>query len=341
MSMPQPVFAAFAVCPGFSTTPSPPWNLPKDTSVTFSIDSNAFGKSGGFFWFKFQSFGAADHYSELITNSGGKISVAVGKGNRVLNPSSNARYVEAYWTENRVKGPSDHLLCSDSYQVSEDAQGSCSIQINPPGPSVKDSITATVVNNSEYTLHAMYNPPAGTARHSLSGDISPGGTRTYSLENNGVGAYTFWMENYPQGLTLGGKDICGTTFYVTTEGGPQTGPQSLGKVCDFVPADKRSECQRCFVSEGGAWTAVGCISTKPEEFVKDFLRLGIGIAGGIAFLLILFGGFQILTSAGNPERLAGGKELVGAAISGLLLIIFSLFLLKVIGVDILGIPGFE
>lgn len=87
-------------------------------------------------------------------------------------------------------------------------------------------------------------------------------------------------------------------------------------------------------------TAIGCIPTDFTGLFNSFFTLGIGIAGGIAFLLILFGGFQILTSAGNPERLAAGKELVTSAITGLLMIIFSVFLLRVIGVDILGIPGF-
>lgn len=90
----------------------------------------------------------------------------------------------------------------------------------------------------------------------------------------------------------------------------------------------------------GVWTAFGCIQTDPSAFIGEVLRIGIGIGGGVAFLLILFGGFQILTSAGNPEQLTAGRELVTSAITGLLLIIFSIFLLRLIGVNIFGIPGF-
>lgn len=88
-------------------------------------------------------------------------------------------------------------------------------------------------------------------------------------------------------------------------------------------------------------TAIGCIPTDFSSVLTQFFKLGAGIGGGIAFLLILFGGFQILTSAGNPEQLNAGRELVVSAISGLLMIVFSTFLLGVIGVDILGLPGFS
>jgi len=64
------------------------------------------------------------------------------------------------------------------------------------------------------------------------------------------------------------------------------------------------------------------------------------MGGGIALLMIIFGAFQMMTSAGNPEKLNEGKELVSAAVAGLMFIIFSVFLLKLIGQDILAIPGF-
>ncbi len=118
---------------------------------------------------------------------------------------------------------------------------------------------------------------------------------------------------------------------------------SNAKVCEFVSSDpgnaQRQACESCFAGSG-SWTAIGCIPTTPQAFIAKFLGFGIGIAGGIAFLLILFGGLQILTSAGNPEKMNAGRELVSAAISGLLLIIFSVFLLRLIGYNILGLPGF-
>lgn len=90
----------------------------------------------------------------------------------------------------------------------------------------------------------------------------------------------------------------------------------------------------------GINTAIGCIPfTSEGELTQFILRIGIGIGGGIAFLLMIYAAFMIMTSSGNPQRLNAGKELLWSAISGLLLLLFSVFILKLIGVDILNIPG--
>ena len=116
-------------------------------------------------------------------------------------------------------------------------------------------------------------------------------------------------------------------------------PAATASVCQF--AGGNSGCSGCMNNGKGVWTAFGCITTDASSFVGEILRIGIGIGGGVAFLLILFGGFQILTSAGNPEQLTAGRELVSSAIAGLLVIILSIFLLRLVGVNILGIPGFS
>ena len=90
----------------------------------------------------------------------------------------------------------------------------------------------------------------------------------------------------------------------------------------------------------GINTALGCLSyTSTTALLQDILGIGIGIGGGIAFILMLFAGFQIMTSTGNPERLQAGKELLTSAVSGLILLVFSVFILRTIGIDILGITS--
>jgi hypothetical protein len=114
--------------------------------------------------------------------------------------------------------------------------------------------------------------------------------------------------------------------------------ETFTDLCSF---DTTGECNKCIVKNPPElWTAIGCIPTSPNGFIQKILPFAMGLGGGIAFLLMLFGGLQIMLSAGNPEKLNAGRELVTSAIVGLLLIIFSVFLLKLIGVDILGISGF-
>ena len=94
----------------------------------------------------------------------------------------------------------------------------------------------------------------------------------------------------------------------------------------------------------GIQTAIGCIPVlNPDNgtsFMGFVLGWAIGIGGGIAFLLIVYAGFMIMTSAGAPDRLKAGQELLTSAISGVILLILSVFILNLIGVKILQIPGF-
>jgi hypothetical protein len=92
--------------------------------------------------------------------------------------------------------------------------------------------------------------------------------------------------------------------------------------------------------EKGINTAIGCIPIDENGLLSFLLKWAIGVGGGIAFLLIVYAGFMIMSSSGNPERLKAGQELLTSAIAGVVLLIFSVFILNVIGVKILNIPGF-
>lgn len=106
------------------------------------------------------------------------------------------------------------------------------------------------------------------------------------------------------------------------------------------------KCNNCLYNTDGTqrvqtyYTIMGCFSTQSDLFVKSILSFVFGIAGGIAFLAVLSGSGIILTSSGDPQKLQHGKEIIISSISGILLIIFSVFLLRVVGVDILSLPGF-
>lgn len=96
----------------------------------------------------------------------------------------------------------------------------------------------------------------------------------------------------------------------------------------------------CDVKTSECNTAIGKVSATPEGFLKLALSLGIGFAGIIAFILLLYGGFQIVTSQGNAEKVQNGQAIITSAIIGLLFILASVFLLGLIGGTLIGIPQF-
>lgn len=124
---------------------------------------------------------------------------------------------------------------------------------------------------------------------------------------------------------------------------PKIAIPNLKPLCDQLSAENnyRDECWKCQKS-GGIWSAIGCLPTDFSALIKDkVFPVGLGIAGGVAFLYFLYGAFMILTSSGNAETIEEAKQIITSALAGLLLIIFSIFILKVIGVDILQLPGFK
>ena len=86
-------------------------------------------------------------------------------------------------------------------------------------------------------------------------------------------------------------------------------------------------------------TALGCIPVKMDSFITWLLPKLFGIVGGISFLLMVYGFILVTTSAGDPKKLQGAQETITSAITGLLVSVFALFILRLIAVNILHIPG--
>ena len=86
-------------------------------------------------------------------------------------------------------------------------------------------------------------------------------------------------------------------------------------------------------------TALGCIPVNPAQLAVWFLQKLLPIIGGIAFLLMIYGFILISTSEGDPKKIQAAKETVTSAITGLLFAVLGIFLMRLISVDILHIPG--
>jgi len=85
-------------------------------------------------------------------------------------------------------------------------------------------------------------------------------------------------------------------------------------------------------------TPFGQIRTDPAGFAQAFLGIALGIAGGLAFILMVFGAYRLMFAGGNPDSIQSGRQIITAAVVGLIVIIFSVFILRLIGISILQLP---
>ncbi len=84
-------------------------------------------------------------------------------------------------------------------------------------------------------------------------------------------------------------------------------------------------------------TAFGILSTDPTSFTGSLINIAIGIAGGIALIIMVRGAIKILMASGDPQKIQDGRDLMVAAVAGLLFLIFSVLIIRFLGQDLLGI----
>lgn len=88
-----------------------------------------------------------------------------------------------------------------------------------------------------------------------------------------------------------------------------------------------------------AATAIGCVPYQLSDFIDFLIKFGLGIGGGVALLMMIIGGYEILTNPAGPEEIQEGKKLITNAVIGLLLMLFSISILHIIGGGVLGISN--
>lgn len=98
--------------------------------------------------------------------------------------------------------------------------------------------------------------------------------------------------------------------------------------CDGV--EEENDCWSCIQDGVHAYTALGCIPTGPGPFAAKIIGIIFGLGGGVAFLLIVYGAFICITSHGDLQKVQACRETIISAIIGLLMLIFSLFILRII-----------
>jgi hypothetical protein len=140
--------------------------------------------------------------------------------------------------------------------------------------------------------------------------------------------------------SMGGCDTPNLVCFTTGRAGAvPTCVESSSVPGLHTPQNDKAFCQ--FNPAGGVWTALGCLPvTDATAFISVLTGWALSISGGILLLLLIYSGFNIATAAGDPKKVAAGREMFSSALLGILLIILSVVMLNFLGVNVLHLPGF-
>jgi hypothetical protein len=245
--------------------------------------------------------------------------------------------------------------CNGSYTITNTAgttpTQSCVTNIKNPSidPSTDVTLgigcTLTIANNYDIKINSVSKKNYSTT----DGD-------TVSLGTFPVGDHKveIWEGCAAGGLgcLVGGSArlVCAPTAFRVVNRGPTPGGgeikvENARVLLTNFCKDHQGLCSKaggvkCPNDKPGIFTGIGCIPTEPKALVSGLLRFATFASGGIALLLMILAALSMITAEGNPDTIKKAQEKFYSAIIGLLLVIFATLLMQVIGVDILGLPGF-
>jgi|GEM_PF-5812808 len=261
--------------------------------------------------------------------------------------------------------------------ITATAAQSCTIDVTGANSStITGSVDASgLYKDTQYEIDiapAPKDPQSSFSSTTFSGGNS---SQVFSISHNVFPDNTMYTAtvrakiNGSLGIT--GSDICqsqpfqlgsGSTLIVPPPRPITQIPSFIDSLCNQVSDPfKKASCRCCAGDSGscqngqtspvsvdssqnekvaGLWTAVGCIPTNYTSITISLVKIGLSLAGGVALLMILAAAFMLSTSQGEPKRTGEARDLLTAAVIGLIFIIFSVAILQYIGVTILQIPGF-
>lgn len=178
-------------------------------------------------------------------------------------------------------------------------------------------------NGPEFSVEAV-NPPTETYKlyktindRPLSGTVTGREASVYVARQNDTNGYRYCS--------------VGVTFPEDLKPGDPSVPGRNEQIYDEV----RGKCAPGYVD-----SAIGCIPYNDfNATAAFFLSWSLGIGGGIALVLIVLGAIRIINAKGDADEVASGRNLITAAIAGLFMLALTVFALRVISVNILGLFG--
>lgn len=297
------------------------------TSFTLNCTSTSCQVSGG----------VDNKFKDLVVTDSAPI-----QANFSLFTDSNYKPGMTYyvWVESTPASP----LAMDSFLVKSDLNDALGVSIDPD--TLKESQTKNAPINvilskgsTQTYIISMPNIAFSGQEFTCNG---PGCSMTYRIRGEGLKAGTYGIQvtnkNKPSISEIATLNV---TPDETSPGGENGGDgsqySSWNCGVEGQPACTSAKGVPC---GDGVLTAIGCVPTKPDRLIQGLMKVFAGAGGGIALLLMAFGAIQMITSQGSPEGIKAGQERFASAALGLLFVIFSVLLLEIIGVNILGLNQF-
>lgn len=206
------------------------------------------------------------------------------------------------------------------------ATGACSLTLTIPNDIASSTIDVGVKDFNGYTKTtqlSINNPNASPTSATLQITTVPAPTSTPVPSPTPI-APLFPCDTY--------VDITDTNKKIPAAELKQLIENERIKNPEYV--DKKYQCDT--VS-----TAVGSIPTDPAKFIKTIFTILLSMAGGWAVYLIITAGYMLMFSQGDAEGVKEARERITSAIVGLVFMLLSLVILRVIGVDIFALPTFS
>jgi len=122
----------------------------------------------------------------------------------------------------------------------------------------------------------------------------------------------------------------------------------LGRKCEKAldPKEKNS-CLSCLnninvTGKASVWTALGCVPLDLPTFISQYVFVTLlGLAGLLSLGCLIYWAFKLETGGASADVQKKAREGIRQCFMGLLLIIFSIFIIRLIGVSILDLPGIK
>lgn len=87
--------------------------------------------------------------------------------------------------------------------------------------------------------------------------------------------------------------------------------------------------------------STGLGNQDPRETAANIIRVGLGVLGIVAVIIVLYGGVLWMTAAGNDERVGTAKKVLFSGLIGLIIILSAFALTQFVINQLLGATGFQ